>query len=92
MGKKKSLREVLLRHPELFDLVQLLTDGDDLMADEDKDGETTTHITISRDGKHKKKKCNEVTFVRVQDGYLIRTQSSPVAIAVKDETASSPSP
>ncbi len=72
MGKKKSLREVLLRHPELFDLVQLLTDGDDLMADEGQSGDALL-ITISRDGKHKKKKCNEISFIKVEGGYLLRS-------------------
>ncbi len=89
MGKKKSLREILLRHPELFDLVQLLTDGDDLMADEDTD---SNQITISRDGKHKKKKCNEVRFVRVDGGYLLQSPSTaPDAFATAD-TGSPPAP
>lgn len=77
MGLKKSLREVLLQHPELFDMVQLLTSGDDLVASEETTGDQTL-VTISRDGKPKKKKRNELVFAKSADGYLLRaTPSSP---------------
>lgn len=89
MGKKKSLREILLRHPELFDLIQLLTDGDDLMADEDTD---SNQITISRDGKHKKKKCNEVRFVRVDGGYLLQSPSTAPETAAPTDSGKPATP
>ncbi|MDO8329823.1 MAG: hypothetical protein Q7T36_05060 [Fluviicoccus sp.] len=78
MGLKKSLREVLLQHPELFDMVQLLTSGDDLVASEETTGDQTL-VTISRDGKPKKKKRNELVFAKSADGYLLRATppSSP---------------
>jgi hypothetical protein len=72
MGKKKSLREVLHQHPELFDMVQLLTSGDDMLASEEQAGDQLV-VTLSRDGKPKKKKCNELVFVKTAEGYLLRS-------------------
>ncbi|RZU47695.1 hypothetical protein EV700_0662 [Fluviicoccus keumensis] len=72
MGKKKSLREVLHQHPELFDMVQLLTSGDDMVASEEYVSDELV-ITLARDGKPKKKKCNELVFVKTAEGYLLRS-------------------
>ncbi|HEX5359479.1 MAG TPA: hypothetical protein VFW49_00020 [Fluviicoccus sp.] len=72
MGKKKSLREVLHQHPELFDMVQLLTSGDDMVASEEQAGDQRV-VTLSRDGKPKKKKCNELVFIKTAEGYLLRS-------------------
>jgi hypothetical protein len=86
MGLKKSLREVLLQHPELFDMVQLLTSGDDLVASEETVGDQTL-VTICREGKPKKKKPNELVFTKSADGYLLRVTPPPSSEKKPDAAA-----
>lgn len=73
MGKKKTLREVLLRHPDLFDLVQALAKEDSLVAEENDD-DGLVKVVLTREGKKKKK---EFHFTRTADGYLFRCQTDP---------------
>ena len=54
MGMKKTLREVLHKHPDLFDLVIMLAEKDDIMASEDEEN-GVKQIVIGREGKKKKK-------------------------------------
>lgn len=65
MGKKKTLREVLLRHPDLFDLVIMLAEKDDIMASEEEEN-GVKQIIIGREGKKKKKKF---IFTVTDSGY-----------------------
>ncbi len=74
MGKKKTLREVLLRHPDLFDLAQALAKDDNLFAEETAD-DGITRIVLTREGKKKRK---EFHFTRTADGYLFRCVAEAV--------------
>ncbi len=65
MGAKKTLREVLCKHPDLFDLVIMLAEKDDIVASEDK-VDDKKQVILSRSGKKKKK---QFIFTQTKDGY-----------------------
>lgn len=73
MGKKKTLREVLLRHPELFDLVQALSKDDSLVAEE-TESNGQPQVILTREGKKKIKAT--FTFTKTAEGYLFQTLAS----------------
>lgn len=64
MSNKKTLREVLCKHPDLFDLVIMLAEKDDIVAsDEKEDGKP--QVILGRSGKKKKK---QFIFTQNKDG------------------------
>jgi glyceraldehyde-3-phosphate dehydrogenase/erythrose-4-phosphate dehydrogenase len=68
MGMKKTLREVLHKHPDLFDLVIMLAEKDDVMASEEEEN-GVKQIIIGREGKKKKK---QFVFSVNDDGYSFK--------------------
>jgi hypothetical protein len=65
MGAKKTLREVLCKHPDLFDLVIMLAEKDDIVASEEK-VDDQTQVVLGRAGKKKKK---QFIFTKTKEGY-----------------------
>lgn len=72
MGAKKTLREVLCKHPDLFDLVIMLAEKDDIVASEDKVGDQK-QVILGRAGKKKKK---QFIFTQTKDGYSFSVDNS----------------
>ncbi len=71
MSNKKTLREVLCKHPDLFDLVIMLAEKDDIMAsDEKEDGKS--QVILSRSSKKKKK---QFIFTQTKDGYTFKVKA-----------------
>ena len=64
MSAKKTLREVLCKHPDLFDLVLMLAEKDDVVASEEKE-DGKQQVILGRSGKKKKK---QFIFTQTKDG------------------------
>ena len=72
MSNKKTVREVLCKHPDLFDLVIMLSEKDDIVASEEKE-DGKQEVILSRSSKKKKK---QFIFTLNEDGdYVFKVKA-----------------
>ena len=72
MSNKKTVREVLCKHPDLFDLVIMLSEKDDIVASEEKE-DGKQEVILGRPGKKKKK---QFIFTLNEDGdYVFKVKA-----------------
>ena len=71
MSTKKTLREVLCKHPDLFDLVLMLAEKDGVVASEEKE-DGKQQVILGRSGKKKKK---QFIFTQTKDGYSFKVKA-----------------
>ena len=71
MSNKKTVREVLCKHPDLFDLVIMLSEKDDIVASEEKE-DGKHQVILGRAGKKKKK---QFIFTQTKDGYTFKVKA-----------------
>ena len=72
MSNKKTVREVLCKHPDLFDVVIMNSKKDDIVASEEKE-DGKQEVILSRSGKKKKK---QFIFTLNEDGdYVFKVKA-----------------